>query len=734
MNPLTAASVTPMAGSTLTATIETMRQRLQSIGLVPHGAPTPATHALLPMLEALGWRGDATELAELLAVHPKHLTWADLLNLLRALGYSCEQRTGTLRDIQPIELPCLFIPQQADAPAFILLEQSGAGFMARNLADNSIGALSRHAQSGSISVLHRLEPENNAGTARAGQWFRGAVQAFRTQFRDGLLLGLFISIVALSVPLFTMLVYDRVIGGQDPATLWLLLIGVGVALLAEGVFRWLRGISLSWFGVRMNHLIAVSMFQRLFALDPLAIERAPIAAQMVRAKAMEAVRDFLTGQSFILFVEFPFLPVLLLALAFFAPAMALACLLCAVVLAAALATQLRVIRRLSQRSARAMAGRQRDALELFTKTQTLRLHGLTDALYERFARSNQRAMQAASAVSWRMQVVEHAVLAISMIGGLCALVLGVQAVWAEALSPGGLIAAMIIVWRIVMPLQQLAAIAPRLEQVSGAIQQLEQLLALAPERSDARLTATAHVPRGQIELINLAMRYPRQPDAVFTGLSLAVKPGEVVAIAGGNGSGKSSVLKLLNGMYAQAAGSIRLDGIDIRQIDPLSLRRGITYISQAPALFSATVRENLTLAAPFASDDDITRALDAADALDDVMQLPMGLSTMLGEQGQQLPPALACKLNLARAYVAPRPLILCDELPYAVLTSHAGTRFKAQLEALRGRHTILLVAHTSDLVRMADRAIYLQPNRRPVIGSAHDILPLMLEQTHGHIG
>ncbi|PZP85543.1 MAG: hypothetical protein DI582_05595 [Azospirillum brasilense] len=729
---MTSASFAMQEARALGFRAENVRGKLQAIGLLAHGSPQPATHALLPLLEALGWRGDAHELAELLRVSPRHLSWGDLLNLVRALGYSCEQRKGTLRQLQATDLPCLFVPDDAAQTAYIILELTADGFMARALDEDCITPLKRSAQAGTISVLHALE-EGDANV-RPGQWFRTAVQKFRPQFRDGLLLGLFISLFALCVPLFTMLVYDRVIGGHDLGALWKLLFGVVVALVAEGAFRWLRGVSLSWFGVRINHLIAVTMFQRLFALDPLSLERAPVAAQMVRAKAMESVRDFLTGQSFILFIEFPFLPVLLLALLYLAPTMALACLLAGLVLAALLATQLRGIRRLSQRSARAMAERQRDALELFSKIDTLRAHGLTDQLYERFATSNRRAIAAAAAVNWRMQVVEHLVLAVSMAAGLAALVLGVQAVWAETLSPGGLIASMIIGWRILMPLQQLAAIAPRLEQVSGGIQQLEQLLQLPPERTEQRMSAPTHAVHGQLELVNLAMRYPRQPDAVFAGLSLNVNPGEVVAIAGANGSGKSSVLKMLNGMYAQAAGSIRLDGIDIRQIDPLSLRRGITYIAQAPALFSATVRENLTMAAPFAATEDITRALEQADALEDVLQLPEGLDTMLGEQGHQVPLALACKLNLARAYIAPKPLILCDELPYALLTSHAGVLFREQIAKLRGTHTIILVAHTSDLVSMADKAVYLQPNRRPVVGTPRDILPLMLEQTHGHLG
>jgi ABC-type multidrug transport system fused ATPase/permease subunit len=208
----------------------------------------------------------------------------------------------------------------------------------------------------------------------------------------------------------------------------------------------------------------------------------------------------------------------------------------------------------------------------------------------------------------------------------------------------------------------------------------------------------------------------------------------MVAIAGANGSGKSSVLKLINGMYPQVAGSIRLDGLDIRQLDALSLRRGISYIPQSESIFSGTVRENLSLGAPFATDSDMLRALEQADAMEDVLNLPRGLDTVMGAQGVQVPQVLAFKLALARSYVNLKPLILCDELPYALLSTPAGELFRAQLQRLKGKFTIILVAHTSDLVRMADQAVFLQANHRPVVGRPADILPRMLEQSYGIFG
>jgi ATP-binding cassette subfamily C protein LapB len=706
-----------------------LRQPLLDHGALGHGQPTH--HALLPLLDALGWRGGSDVLMEVLSLHRQALDWNDFTNLLCTLGYGSDQRHGTLDSLQPGDVPLIFLPDDQEQEP-LLLTELGAAALARYLGRDAIEPLTPVRRRGSI--LRFFPATAHPTDARAGQWFRELLRRFRGQFREALLLGLLINAFALSVPVFTMLVYDRVIAGHELDTLYYLLAGATMALLAEGALRMVRGLSLAWFGVRASHLMQVALFARLLGLDPLAIERAPPAAQVVRAKALEAVRDFLTGQGFILLIECPFLPLLLLVLLVFSPMMALACLLTAVAIGLVLFSLLRGLRASAQRSARAMAQRQRDALEIFSKLETLRLHGASDALYARFATHNHTAIEAAGAMVWRMQVIEHAVMGISMLGGLVTLLVGVQQVWAGALSAGGLIAAMIIAWRITMPLQQLAAMAPRLEQVSGGVQQLEQLLSLPPERVGLGEVASAHPVHGHVELVNVAMRYPRQQDAVFSGLSLRIRPGEMVAIAGANGSGKSSVLKLINGMYPQVAGSIRLDGLDIRQLDALSLRRGISYIPQSESIFSGTVRENLSLGAPFATDSDMLRALEQADAMEDVLNLPRGLDTVMGAQGVQVPQVLAFKLALARSYVNLKPLILCDELPYALLSTPAGELFRAQLQRLKGKFTIILVAHTSDLVRMADQAVFLQANHRPVVGRPADILPRMLEQSYGIFG
>lgn len=341
------------------ATFE-LRQQLQQRGYIGRGHL--GNHAILPLLEALQWRGDSRALFELLELHPRELGWRDLANIMRTLGYASDERATRLAHVRAGDLPALFLPSSRDESPMVITEATQDGFLARVLTTDAIKPIAAGGMPGTLVRFHAADPPE----IKAGSWFRGMLQKFRGQFRDVLILGFLINGFALAVPLFTMLTYDRVIAGRNVDTLYYLLIGVAVALGMEAVLRGMRAMSLAWFGVRANHIIGVTLFERLLAIEPLSIERAPAAAQVVRAKAMESVRDFLTGQGFILFIEFPFIPLLLLALLLLAPTMALACFATAIVLLALLATQLRGVRLSAQRSARAMSQRQRDALEMFS--------------------------------------------------------------------------------------------------------------------------------------------------------------------------------------------------------------------------------------------------------------------------------------------------------------------------------------------------------------------------------
>jgi len=206
-------------------------------------------------------------------------------------------------------------------------------------------------------------------------------------------------------------------------------------------------------------------------------------------------------------------------------------------------------------------------------------------------------------------------------------------------------------------------------------------------------------------------------------MNLQVKAGEIIAIAGGSGSGKTSMLKLTNGLYIPQMGSILIDGLDIRQRDPVELRKNISYVPQIIELFHGTIEKNLRMVKPDATDKELMDALTWAGALEDIQLLPKGLNTFIGDyRSEQLSSVFSFQLNLARGYLRDSPIMLFDEFPSAVVNLITGILFREYLQKARGNKTILFVTDRKSDVLLADRMVYLTGTGQVLAGEPEELL------------
>jgi len=237
------------------------------------------------------------------------------------------------------------------------------------------------------------------------------------------------------------------------------------------------------------------------------------------------------------------------------------------------------------------------------------------------------------------------------------------------------------------------------------------------------LSDTPFTVRGDISFVGVGLRYTADRAAIFSGMTLDIKAGEIVAVTGLSGSGKSSLLKLIIGLYPPQMGAVLIDGLDIRQRDPIALRRNIAYTPQNPELFHGSIEQNLRMCKPDATPEELEACLHQAGALDSVQSFKNGIGYFIGDyKSEQLSSTLVYQLTLARTYLRDSAIMLFDEMPATLLGKQTGIFFHEFLNEMRGSKTILYVSDREEDILKADKLIYLTGTGQVLTGQPAELL------------
>jgi ATP-binding cassette, subfamily B, bacterial len=291
------------------------------------------------------------------------------------------------------------------------------------------------------------------------------------------------------------------------------------------------------------------------------------------------------------------------------------------------------------------------------------------------------------------------------------------------LTPGQLSAFVFYAAMVAGAVGAISEVIGDLQRGAGAAERLLEILATEPgiRRPDQPVTFPL-APRGQVQFEAVTFHYPSRPaQPALEDFSLQVTPGEKVALVGPSGAGKTTVFQLLLRFYDPSSGVIRLDGVDLREADPQALRQRMALVSQDPAIFATSVRENVRYAQPDADDYAVRQACDAAFASEFIDRLPEGFDTFLGERGVRLSGGQRQRIAIARAILSDRPLLLLDEATSA-LDSESEQMVQKALEHLMQGRTTLIIAHRLATVRTVDRIVVIERGRLIGVGSHDNLL------------
>ena len=605
--------------------------------------------------------------------------------------------------------------------ATVLLPETGLGESRLTLAELE-GLYSGHA----LFVRPRFRQDSHLdhGVDNAARnWFWGTLSRSWRIYRDVLLASLMINLFGLTGPFFTMIVYDRVIPNLAFETLWVLALGIGVVYGFSLLLRGLRGYFVDEAGKKANLRISAALLEKVLGLR-LEVRPKSIGAFSKNLQQFEAVRDFITSFSITALIDLPFM-LLGLAAIWYLGGSIVYIHLAAITLMGLFALAVQApLKKAVERSFTASAQKNAILVEGLSGIETIKMLRAESQIQ----RAWEEAVSYIATWSSRSRLFSSSVshfsdfiMNLTVVGVLIA---GVYRIAEGQLSQGGIIALMILSRQAIAPMSQVVSLATRYHRAKTALATLNTIMELPVERPPDKSFLHRSECLGRLSFVQVDFQYPGQSGLALRQITLTIEPGERVAIIGPIGSGKTTLGKLLLGLYEPTGGMVCLDDTDIRQIDPAELRRFIGYVPQDITLFRGTIRENIILGSPEVDDARILRAADLAGVSQFAGKHPKGFDLEIGEQGRGLSGGQRQSVVMARALLHDPPILILDE-PSSSMDNRTETRLKTNLKNLLAGKTLVLITHRGSLLDLVERIIIIDNGTVVADGPRDQVLSAM---------
>ncbi len=528
-----------------------------------------------------------------------------------------------------------------------------------------------------------------------------------------------INVFGLITALFTMTVYDRVVPNNATSSLVALSIGLGIVIIFDFVLRLLRAYFVDIAGAQIDREVGETLFGRLLAIR-LELKKGSTGSLTGIMRELEALRDFFASATMTALVDVPFIFLTLFVVWLIGGIVVIVpVIMVPVVIAAALLTQ-PALQRLTNRSMGEGLIKQSVLVETIGGLETVKADGAGPLLAGRWMRS----VEQHSDVSLRQRLIATIGITTATSAGQISyagvVIVGDNLIAENLLTMGGLIACSILAGRAVAPLAQISQLLSRIAATRTAYHQLNELMELPPEGPAGEALHLSR-PEGRIEFRSVSFRYPGAPEKALDGVNFVVKPGEHVALLGRVGSGKSTIARLVLGLYEPEDGLVMIDGTDIRQLSPESLRRNIGAALQESVLLTGSVRENIGLGREGIGDEEMIRAAELSGTHQFMGQIANGYDLRLADRGEGLSGGQRQSIALARA-LATRPQVVVFDEPSSAMDSQTETALIQRLQQeLKGR-TLVLITHRPPLLQMVERIILVDKGRIVADGPRDQVL------------
>ena len=551
-------------------------------------------------------------------------------------------------------------------------------------------------------------------------WFWSVIEENRPLYRDILIAAVMINLFALAMPLFIRNVYDRVLPNLAVETLWVTASAVLLVICADVAMRLARVYFIDLAAGRADVKLSSSIMEQVLGLK-MANRPASVGSFASNLQAFEFIRSFITSTTVASLVDLPFALLFIFIIALIAWPLAIPVLLGAGLVFLYAVTVQGKLHDLTEKTYRLGAQRNATLIESLVGMETIKLLGAEgkfqtkwEGLVAYLARIGEQLRLLSASVNsgayWAQNFVSITII-----------IIGVYLVSAGQLTMGGLIAVYILSSRAMAPISQSAALLTQYHQAETSMTSLNEIMERPVERPADASFVTRKVFKGDIVFKDVQFSYPDQESEALVDLSFHVRPGEHVAVLGKVGSGKTTLERIISGLYEPSKGAVLIDGVDSRQLDPAELRRNLGHVPQDIMLFFGSLRENITMSYSQARDQEILRAARIGTIDQFVDKHPHGFEMQVGERGENLSGGQRQGVAIARAVVADPPILLLDE-PTSSMDTTTESVFKSRLKQFAQNKTMLLVTHRSSLLELVDRILVLDGGRLVADGPKEKVL------------
>ncbi|MCA3160227.1 MAG: type I secretion system permease/ATPase [Burkholderiales bacterium] len=551
------------------------------------------------------------------------------------------------------------------------------------------------------------------------KWFWPSIWRYRKPIAHVLLASLMVQIFALVTPIFFQVVIDKVLAHRSYSTLFVIVIGLVLIGLFDVVLQYLRAYALN----HTTNRIDVELGQRLFAhlmRLPLAYFETRAAGQTVaRMRELETIRNFLTGQGLFSALDLLFAVVFIAVLFMYSSTLALIVVLTIpVYLLIAAFVRPPLKDKIEEKFNRAALSQQ-FLVESVVGVQTIKASAIEPVMRQQWEERLAAYVKTGFEATMLGTLGQNAIQYVDKLSRALLLLFGAKAVIDGELSVGSLVAFNMIAAQVAQPILRLSQLWQDFQQIQISVARLGDILNTPPEPASSAM-ANLPPPKGQIEIRNVSFRYRNNGPEILKNVSLGIRAGEVIGIVGPSGSGKSSLTKLVQRLYMPNEGQIRLDGVDIAQVDPAWLRRHIGVVLQENLLFNRTLHDNIALAYPSMPRETVMRFAKLAGADEFIAKLPQGYDTMIEERGTNLSGGQRQRIAIARALATNPRILIFDEATSALDYESERIIQNNMREIVKGR-TVIIIAHRLAAVRGCNRIVGMVDGRIVEVGS-HDEL------------